>query len=151
MTERRHLLPFGRYAGQPPDVAPSPYLEWMLAHVKLSRGLRAALRDVLRGRGIAVPDDPLPPPPVCPRCGLGDLVLSWQTGHGGSRGIRGSCSACREFVAWMAQTPDNIAQADAGTPAPPRAAPRGGCRTGPSHTCGRPASPGLRLRWEVRG
>jgi hypothetical protein len=110
-----HHLPFGRYRGRPlPDV-PAGYLAWLLSECKLSSGLRAAVHAELESRPDRPADLPAksdPPAPLCRRCNCADLRVSWQH-HARGRGIRGDCSRCSRFVAYLPQTPENVAAANA--------------------------------------
>lgn len=48
----------------------------------------------------------------CMRCGDTPLTLSWKVFDDGTRHIRGECSKCDRFVAWMPQTEENVRRAD---------------------------------------
>ena len=64
------VLPFGQHRGQPQCMVPTDYLTWLLATVKLSSGLRAAVTAEVEARGETAPPPPAPKlPPVCCRCG----------------------------------------------------------------------------------
>jgi uncharacterized protein (DUF3820 family) len=77
-----HRLPFGKYRNREltdPEI-PADYLLWFLRTCDPSTGLRAALRQELRARGVKkadLPPDPGPPPrPArCRRCGPTRLRL----------------------------------------------------------------------------
>jgi hypothetical protein len=56
------VIPIGEHKGKPPRDVPSDYLRWMLDKVKLSTGVRTAICEALRSRGLPAP----PPPPVIP-------------------------------------------------------------------------------------
>jgi hypothetical protein len=90
----------------------------MMANCKLSSGLRTAIQSELLSRPDAPAD--LPPGPVpapepahCRRCGGKDLRVSWHEQQGGGRAVRADCGACGRFVAFLPQTPENVARADA--------------------------------------
>src|SRR4051794_32834415 len=71
------------------------------ADSKSSREIRAMPRNhVLR-------------PIRCGRCGGTDLTLYWQELADGRRAIRADCGRCQRFVAFLPQTPANVAAADA--------------------------------------
>jgi hypothetical protein len=108
-------LPFGKHKGAALADVPTPYLSWLTGDdVKLSAALRAAVRDELAHRGVAMPDEAPPAPRVCHRCGCGGLRLSWHQcgGRGKSRQIRTECSRCRRFCGFVPQTSANVAEAD---------------------------------------
>jgi hypothetical protein len=87
-----------------------------LATVKLSGGLRTAVRAELESR----PDCPrdLPPEPGpedirCHRCGAGNPKLSWHQMVDGRRTIRADCRRCNHHIKFASLTSANIAAADA--------------------------------------
>ncbi len=98
-----HRIPFGRHRDESPSAVPSPYLKWLIT-IKLSTGLRTAIVEELRSRGIATPDPP-PPPPVgpCSRCGDVGQRASWQTDRNGQSRIRLECQRCRALLQWAPQ------------------------------------------------
>jgi predicted nucleic-acid-binding Zn-ribbon protein len=55
---------------------------------------------------------------TCPRCGSLDFRFTWQTFANGTRHVRRTCRRCGRFGGYAAQSPENVAAADAGTPAP---------------------------------
>jgi hypothetical protein len=92
MAAFAHRLPFGKHKGKPPAEVPGDYLAWLLANVKLSSGLRIAIIDVLRSRGVPVAPLPPPPEPVCPDCGLDTrLFYGWLEASNGERRIQRLC------------------------------------------------------------
>jgi hypothetical protein len=115
-----HQLPFGKHRGKPPSAVPSDYLSWLLRTVKLSTGLRAAVRGELVSRGVALPPEPPPPPePSCQRCGKVPLVYGWAQDRNGNRRIRRECSRCGAWLGVAPLVPEYIARADANaSPAP---------------------------------
>jgi hypothetical protein len=109
-------LPFGSHAGLPLRFHGTDYLVWVLGApgLKLSTGLRAAIRTELQSRRDCpkkLPPDPQPKPLVCPRCGWRKVKLEWRDQAGGRRAIRADCWQCGAFVCWAPQTPENIAEA----------------------------------------
>jgi hypothetical protein len=107
---------FVKHKGKPLRVVPTGYLAWALANVKLSGGLRAAVRAELRRR----PDCPrnLPPEPGpedirCHRCGAGNPKLSWHQLRDGRRTIRADCCRCNHHINFAPLTLANVAAADA--------------------------------------
>jgi uncharacterized protein (DUF3820 family) len=119
MNEHTHVLPFGRHRGQAPSAVPSDYLLWLLRKCNPSSGLRSAITDTLRSRGVEVEAPTPKPPPTCRRCGCLDLVVSWHEIRGGRRAVRADCQRCGRFVGMLSETPDNVAKADAVQPAAP--------------------------------
>jgi hypothetical protein len=80
----QHFLPFGKHRGKPLPQVPTGYLRWALDTVKLSTGLRAAVRGELLSRGVhpsRLSPEPVPRPVRCPWCGPG--VGAGQPGAGG--------------------------------------------------------------------
>jgi hypothetical protein len=122
MKGRNMQLPFGKHAGQDVATVPTPYLSWLASGaVKLSAGLRAAVRGELQRRGVALPDEPPPAPRQCLRCGGTEMRLSWHQcgGKGKARQIRSECRGCRRFCGFVGQTPAKVAEADGNAaPAP---------------------------------
>jgi hypothetical protein len=113
-----HFIPFGKHRGKAPADVPADYLLWLLRACKLSTGLRGAIRSDLIRRGVdpsRLPPQPeAAPPPNCRRCGSPEMRLYWQElGGQGGRTIRADCKRCRQFVAFVPQTPANVARADA--------------------------------------
>jgi hypothetical protein len=114
----RASLAFGKHVDKPLPEVPTPYLLWALKTLKLSSGLRTAVREELKTRPDSPPDlppDPLPAPPRCPRCGSDELLVTWQALGDGRRAIRGECRHCRCFVAFLPQTKVNVALANGAT------------------------------------
>jgi hypothetical protein len=111
-------LPFGRHKGSPLPAVPTPYLSWAYRTVKLSSGLRAAVRAELESRDDCpadLPEETAQKPHPCRRCGGVELRLTWQQlANTVSRVIRGDCRRCGQFVLFVTQTPENMAIADAG-------------------------------------
>jgi hypothetical protein len=108
---------FGKYKGLPPAQVPSDYLAWVLRTCKLTPGLRSTVTAELRSRGQSVPEPPPPKPlPICDRCGAREANLAWHELSGGRRQIRATCAACGGFVKFVAQTPENVALANAVQP-----------------------------------
>jgi hypothetical protein len=120
-----HTLPFGRHKGAALANVPTPHLAWAIRTVRLSSGLRAAVRTELTSRPDCpsdLPDEPAPRTPQCRRCGGVELRLAWQgLSRGTGRVIRGDCRRCGQFVLFVEQTPENVALADG---APDEPAPR---------------------------
>jgi hypothetical protein len=115
-------IPFGRHKGKPLWDVPTGYLAWLVREVRLSTGLRAAVRAALASRPDAPrglpPDLPPRPLPACRHCGSGGPpVVYWhQQGGAGGRVIRADCHRCRRFLTFLPQTPENVAEADAAQP-----------------------------------
>src|SRR5262245_27206176 len=112
-------LPFGRHRGKRPAEVPTAYLAWLLANVKLSTGVRAAVRAELWSRAdrpAELPPDPPPSAPRCQRCGAREARLYWQQTADGNRRVRAECRRCQNFAGWAPQTPANVAEADAAQP-----------------------------------
>jgi uncharacterized protein (DUF3820 family) len=93
----QHRLPFGKHRGKTVADVPSDYLSWLLRNVRLSSGLRLAVTDVLRSRGVQVaPPPPVPPEPVCPDCGLDTRIFyGWLETSNGERRIQRLCGCGR--------------------------------------------------------
>jgi hypothetical protein len=90
------MIPFGKHQGKPLAGVPGDYLAWLLREVKLSAGLRRAVVDELRRRGLTPPAPPPPPPePDCRRCGPdGAVRYGWYEDRLGRRRIRRECGRC---------------------------------------------------------
>jgi hypothetical protein len=99
-----HTIPFGRHKGQPLSAVPASYLSWLIATVKLSAGLRGAVADELRRRGVTPPPPPPPPlEPRCHRCGREPPhSYRWAEDRLGRRVIRRGCRRCG---AWLGHAP----------------------------------------------
>jgi hypothetical protein len=108
-----NALPFGRHKGVPlPDV-PASYLQWALRECQLSAGLRAALAAELARRSIEAPPMPPPAPPrTCRRCPGTRVLALWQETRDGGRRIRGECSRCRCFVAFLPEVEPYLSEAN---------------------------------------
>jgi hypothetical protein len=109
-------MPFGKHKGVALVDVPTPYLSWLTGgDVKLSAAHRTAVRGELARRGVALPDEAPPRPRQCLRCGGTEMRLSWHQcgGKGKVRQIRAECQRCRRFTGFAAQTPANVAEADA--------------------------------------
>jgi hypothetical protein len=107
-----HTLPFGRHKGRTVDRIDSGYLSWLLT-IRLSSGLRSAVVETLRSRGVAVPEPPPHVPPSCSRCrGRTEISYSWfQDALGRSR-IKRRCR-CGEDLGFAPHLPEFVARADA--------------------------------------
>jgi hypothetical protein len=115
MSDCDHRLPFGRHQNKPLAEVPGDYLAWALSAVKLSSGLRQALADELRSRGLTPPPQP-PPRPVlpCRDCGAGAPVsFAWAEDKLGRRFIRASCARCKRTVDHPPTVPPYSDMADA--------------------------------------
>jgi hypothetical protein len=92
-------LPVGKWKGHPLGDIDTSYLAWVLREWKLSSGLRIAVADELRRRGLAVPEQPLPSPPRCPNCTDSNAPrYGWQEDSTGRRRIRVECGACQKWL-----------------------------------------------------
>jgi antitoxin component of MazEF toxin-antitoxin module len=113
------VLYFGKYKGQSLRDVPRDYLAWALANVKLSYGLRVAVRAELLARGVdpaRLPPEPEARPPRCRHCGCTDARRYWHELSGGGRAVRADCRRCRRLVGFLPQSPGNVAAADAAQP-----------------------------------
>jgi hypothetical protein len=121
-TAPQPTLYFGQHKGKPLPQVPTGYLRWALATVTLSTGLRAAVRAELLSRGAdpaTLPADPPPKDVRCRACGERAFFVYWQEARSG-RIIRADCVLCGgAFVAFLPQTPANVALADAAQPPAP--------------------------------
>jgi hypothetical protein len=95
-------LPVGKWKGRPLGEVDTSYLAYVLRDWKLSTGLRIAVADELRRRGLVVPEQPLPPPPRCPDCkSAGEPHYCWQEDSAGRRRIRAECAACQKWLGFV--------------------------------------------------
>lgn len=101
------VLSFGRHKGEPLTTVPTSYLDWCLRTVKLSTGLRLAVADELRRRGVQTPALPLPPPRACHRCGSADVRIVWHQHSDGRRQTHGTCQRCGGNCGAVPMTPEN--------------------------------------------
>jgi hypothetical protein len=93
------VLWFGKWKGSDIRDVPGDYLAWALRTVRLSSGVRQAIAEELRGRGVAVPPLPPPlPPPACYRCGGVQLRHSWFEDRLGRRQVRRECDRCGQSL-----------------------------------------------------
>jgi hypothetical protein len=117
-------LPFGRHKGvslSDSRVSDS-YVTWLASTCKLGHGLRTAVEDELRRRGLPIPDDPdserqerlaAAREQPCIRCGSVERRVGWMVFTSGRRHLRLTCTGCSAALGFLAQTPPNIALADA--------------------------------------
>jgi hypothetical protein len=100
-------LPTGRHQHQPLSTVPTSYLLWALRDMRLSSGVRSAVRAQLQARGVRLPPEPPPRAVRCPGCGGGDLRVRWQA-HRAGQALRGECRRCGRFCGWLPQVPEYL-------------------------------------------
>jgi hypothetical protein len=104
-------LPFGKHKDKALSAIPADYLQW-LTTIKLSSGLRLAVADELRGRGVTVAEA-TPPPPQCMRCKERTRIsYSWHEDSLGRRRIKRTCG-CGASLAFAPHTEPFLSLADA--------------------------------------
>jgi hypothetical protein len=113
--ETKHVLPFGRYKGRTVDRIDTGYLRWLLT-IRLSSGLRSAVVETLRSRGVTVPEPPPPPtpPPSCRGCkGATVIDYSWYEDRLGRRFIKRRCRRCGADLGFAPHVQPYVGLADA--------------------------------------
>jgi hypothetical protein len=92
-------------------------LRWLIREAKLSSGLRTAVVNELRSRGMATPEPPPPRPvPVC--CGS-EALIHWHEDRLGRKRVRAQCRRCGRSLGFPPCVEPFLALANASaSPAP---------------------------------
>jgi hypothetical protein len=98
-------LYFGMHRGKPLADVPADYLQWTLRNVKLSSGVRGAVVEELRRRGVEVPVAPQPREPSCPGCPAGTgITCAWFLDTLNRRHLKAWCRGCNRALGFVDST-----------------------------------------------